>query len=1162
MVGSSIGVLAAAGLFDVIAPLNTVFRAVALAAVILSAGWALLAIVAGAIVRRISTVEVARHIEAQLPGIQNRLVTALELERTSGPTTAESPAFYYRLVDEAVERTRGFRARRVVGFQRLRRAAILSFAAAIAFNAAWLLLGDQFLTAVTRIVHPFEDIPPASGVRYSVVTPAGDAHVLRGDELAFTVDVSRGEPDDLQLELAGAGPLPVFYALRKRDSRLWELRVDTSSIGAGFEHAFTYRVKGGGTWTPMHKVTVVDRPAIAALQVLLHYPEYMGIAEPVHGDPEIHDVSGPEESRIEIIVDAEGDVSEAEIQLLDYGTMPFDPAARAERVWLEDRLPDGAAYGGTWQWDRDTDGKPMHTEPSQPAKHGHWFADAPAFRVEKGEKLFAYVRIDPGEKPEALMLQWHDGKNWEHRAYWGADRFDVGKPDSASRKFMGPLPPAGRWVRLEVPAGEVALEGQALRGMSFLLVGGGCCWQRAGALRVPERGLVPVQTIAMQKEEAGRWSGSFTLRGSGYYRAELRNELRYANRPMKEARFVAFSDAPPQVALERPGGDLTLKRPQMVPLLISAVDDFGLAEISLAIERKEGGPWQRQVVRSYDTPRLADTVEAMLDLTELQVHAGGWFRYRAEARDRKGQVSRTKEYTIRIMPDSDSAESQLAEIAKHQEPLRQMMDMLAGRQSQIAQSVIQSADHHRPSQPAATDKRSPPAAQDKKVDVRHELGWLNPAQQENAELGHRLAKEMRQTAEQAAQSPLVPKPLSEAMQELERRFRERDVPSLDNLSHQMEEASRMLINSKTLESMKEQNRNLQKDLDELQQRLASLRELEKQWRERPKEAAANLHRDKMEQEGREATAKLEEFRNRVASLREEIEQQRRDQEGLRESTARAPEPQLAKIEQQQSSLDKRQEQLMRRSRAYQQPGNASPNRRSQNRKDEQSGTPADKGKQAGAGKPGNGANGNPQSGNSAQPGQSAGNRETASQQSAGSDAGNTSGRRQSLEARQDRKLGELANAQRTLASNQQQLEQMLSELRQALNAGPRASGRSSQSSGAQQQLANLMKSEGLRQALAQLAHLQGGGQPGARVSRPISGGSSGGAPVFEGDFEAELGILDPNTRAALLRMQPKLREELLQSMHEEAPAGFHKLIENYFRRLTESKDDKRPGSTP
>jgi hypothetical protein len=45
-------------------------------------------------------------------------------------------------------------------------------------------------------------------------------------------------------------------------------------------------------------------------------------------------------------------------------------------------------------------------------------------------------------------------------------------------------------------------------------------------------------------------------------------------------------------------------------------------------------------------------------------------------------------------------------------------------------------------------------------------------------------------------------------------------------------------------------------------------------------------------------------------------------------------------------------------------------------------------------------------------------------------------------------------------------------------------------------------------------------------------------------------------------MQPKLREELLQSMHEQAPAGYHKLIENYFRRLTETKDDKRPGSTP
>jgi hypothetical protein len=53
-----------------------------------------------------------------------------------------------------------------------------------------------------------------------------------------------------------------------------------------------------------------------------------------------------------------------------------------------------------------------------------------------------------------------------------------------------------------------------------------------------------------------------------------------------------------------------------------------------------------------------------------------------------------------------------------------------------------------------------------------------------------------------------------------------------------------------------------------------------------------------------------------------------------------------------------------------------------------------------------------------------------------------------------------------------------------------------------------------------------------------------------------LSKLDLNTRAAILKMQPQLREELLQSMREEGPEGYRKFIEDYFKRLTEVKSSK------
>ena len=40
-------------------------------------------------------------------------------------------------------------------------------------------------------------------------------------------------------------------------------------------------------------------------------------------------------------------------------------------------------------------------------------------------------------------------------------------------------------------------------------------------------------------------------------------------------------------------------------------------------------------------------------------------------------------------------------------------------------------------------------------------------------------------------------------------------------------------------------------------------------------------------------------------------------------------------------------------------------------------------------------------------------------------------------------------------------------------------------------------------------------------------------------------------------MPPRLREELLQGMREEGPEAYRKLIQEYFKRLTEVQSDKK-----
>src|SRR5204863_1874580 len=87
--------------------------------------------------------------------------------------------------------------------------------------------------------------------------------------------------------------------------------------------------------------------------------------------------------------------------------------------------------------------------------------------------------LDPNNLPSEVMLQWTDG-SWEHRAYWGANKIVNGANNTAARRYVGPLPPAGQWARLEVPASQVGLEGRTVRGMAFSLYDGRATWDFAG----------------------------------------------------------------------------------------------------------------------------------------------------------------------------------------------------------------------------------------------------------------------------------------------------------------------------------------------------------------------------------------------------------------------------------------------------------------------------------------------------------------------------------------------------------------------------------------------------------------------------------------------------------------------------------------------------------
>ena len=127
--------------------------------------------------------------------------------------------------------------------------------------------------------------------------------------------------------------------------------------------------------------------------------------------------------------------------------------------------PPGAEGGDSWNWVNSNpapySGTSAHQSAASAGAHQHFFYNATAtLAIGTGDVLYAWVYLDPSNPPSEIMLQWNDG-SWDHRAYWGANSLSYGIDGTASRRYMGPLPAAGQWVQLKVPASQVGLEGSS-----------------------------------------------------------------------------------------------------------------------------------------------------------------------------------------------------------------------------------------------------------------------------------------------------------------------------------------------------------------------------------------------------------------------------------------------------------------------------------------------------------------------------------------------------------------------------------------------------------------------------------------------------------------------------------------------------------------------------
>lgn len=181
-------------------------------------------------------------------------------------------------------------------------------------------------------------------------------------------------------------------------------------------------------------------------------------------------------------------------------------------VWADDEFPAGAEV--------KSDGHPLRVVEGEKAFSGSrslmrtdkglaqdFFTKASQpLLVGKGDKLFAYVYLDPADPPKAIMLQYHTGE-WRHRANWGdEDVIPFGEKGTSQKLLLGALPALGEWVRLEVSAEQLNLKpGTKIDGLAFTQYGGTVYWDKAGIVtKTEQEDFSGVSQIAWEQQQKAR----------------------------------------------------------------------------------------------------------------------------------------------------------------------------------------------------------------------------------------------------------------------------------------------------------------------------------------------------------------------------------------------------------------------------------------------------------------------------------------------------------------------------------------------------------------------------------------------------------------------------------------------------------------------------------
>jgi phage shock protein A len=570
---------------------------------------------------------------------------------------------------------------------------------------------------------------------------------------------------------------------------------------------------------------------------------------------------------------------------------------------------------------------------------------------------------------------------------------------------------------------------------------------------------------------------------------------------------------------------------------------------------------------------------------------GDTLRYRVEVRDRrpKSEAIFSKDFAVRIAEDPNAVDKLLDAFEKSHDTFRDKLVNLIAEQKKVKEKIDQVRTKYdalntkvqaaiEEAKAKSKDDTPPPPIEPKDAAemaaLRMDLTDLFGQEQKNVAAALALDQELRNLAAQAQKNSLLDAMIGKEMQDLSGQFKSSALDPLQELANKLQQGTNPAQSMPDLKNVKNQSDRVQKNLESMKNRLDALANAQKGTKTDVDKALAKLKEDLLKEHGRMTARDLEELKDFLKNLREELAKLQGKQEDLAEKTEEAADSELPEIEKKQLSLDELLKKDLELAKKILEREKTRSMRKPQFPDDPFIGEP--KGRTAP--KQDNAPPNGPKSqGENANP-----FGKLPPQMKDGMDdekdlfkpalkgerdkldprfekkirptpkkknSDDPTERRDALKEHQQDNLRDLDAAQKGLKSDEQTLEEMIQSLMKAAqqSTDDRQANPSGQS--ATDQLMQMLRSETMKSAkqMAQRAR-QGQPQPG---SQPPTGtaadslmGNSIGAPGILDD-------LDPRTRATILKLPARVREELLQGMKSQGPEGYEKFIQDYFRRLAD-----------